>query len=124
MNARIVKTAFYSDPTVENLSKDSKWLFMYFLTCPYIGLTGAFQVTESRIAYETGMTRQELTAAKEELLKFNRIACYESWIVVFNTEKHNRYSEGKKTGVAYQNEFENLPPKVKELLKSDTLSPF
>lgn len=122
MKTRIVQTSFHSDPRVELLGKDAKWLFMYCLTCQYIGLTGAFQLSDKKLMFETGLTPKELKKAKVELQ--NIVVFTNDWIVVLNSEKHNRFSKSKKTKVAYDRELEALPEEIQDVLsgKLDTVS--
>ncbi len=122
MKSRMVKTAFYSDEKVEQLSKDGKWLFMYIITCPYIGLTGAFQVTDKRIMYDTGLTPKELEVAKQEITDLKMASFINSWVVIFNTDKHNKYSQSKTTKAAYDSEFSELPEGIHRVLENkDTI---
>lgn len=114
MKARLVKTQFYCDSKIEKLSKDATWLFMYLLTNQYIGLTGAYEISDTRILFEAKLTRNELESAKSELSKAGLVAFLDGWVIVFHTEKHNRYRDGSTTKSAYNNEFYSLPKKVKE----------
>lgn len=121
MKARIIQTAFHSDEKMENLSKDAKWLFMYLLTSPYIGLTGAFQVSDKRIQYETGLTSKDLVEAKKELREI--VYFSKGWVVVLHAEKHNGFSKSIKTKVAYEKEFHSLPEEIRDVLgDTDTVS--
>jgi hypothetical protein len=115
MNARLIKTSFHTDGKVEALSKDAKWLFMYVLTCPYIGLTGAFQLSDKRLCYETSITQKELAIAKDEL--HGTIEFVKGWVIVRNSGKHNSYSNSPLTQKGYDKEFELLPEFVKDVLK-------
>lgn len=119
MKARIIKTAFYSDAKVEPLSKDAKWLFMYCLTNSYIGMTGAFELTESRIRFETGLTPNELLNAKDELQSANLVVFKNDWVVVLNTDKHNSYNSSPKTKKPYECEFSNLPKEIQNILEEE-----
>lgn len=121
MKTRIIQTSFHSDPRVEALSKDAAWLFMYLLTCPYIGLTGVFELTDKKLCYETKLTPKELEKAKEELKGI--VAFKDSWIIIRNSEKHNRFKKSQTTKKAYEREFGSLPDEVKEIVYSiDTVS--
>jgi hypothetical protein len=106
MKARLVYTSFWTNPEVECLSSEAKYLLLYCLTNPYIGLTGAFRLRDERIAYETGYPIHTLSKLFEELKTARFVDRQNGWVIVFNTEKHNNYSSGSKTGVAYKQEAE------------------
>lgn len=116
MEARLIKTSFYSDPKVERLTKNARWLFMYCLTNQYVGLTGAFELSDERLMWETKLSNLELLKAKQELKEQKLVYFDNSWIVVMNTEKHNNYKAGKMTGVAYEKEFSKLPENIQGIL--------
>lgn len=120
MKTRMVKTSFHNDPDIEQLSKDAKWLYMYLITCPYIGLTGVFQVSDKKIIYETGLTSKELLSAKEELS--NKVTFLGSWIIIKNSEKNNSFKKSPLTSKAYEKELSVIPEQIQRILSGeDTL---
>lgn len=116
MKARLVKTSFWTNPEVELLAPESRYLLLYCITNPYIGLTGAYRLRSERIAYETGYPMDTLSKCFSELEKAHFLVRKDGWIIVFNTDKHNNYSGGSKTGVAYKQEAKQLPEWVLDTL--------
>lgn len=123
MKARIIYTNFYESERVLALSVKSRWLFMYYLTCPYIGLTGAFKVAKSKISFETGLTVTEIKKAAEELQNSGLVLHFKEWIFVPDTEEKTNYDKGQKTSVAYNKEYEKLPEEVKDLIINKNIYP-
>ena len=113
METRIVKTKYWQDPLVQSLPKDARLLFVYLITCPYIGKTGYFEVNSSYILIETGLNQKELEESKKLLTKVKRAFFFKNWVYIPHALKHNRYDKGLKTSVGYQKELESLPSKEK-----------
>lgn len=116
MKARIIYTHFYQSERVLSTTSDARWLFMYFLTCPYIGLTGAFKLGKSKIAFETALSQPELTSALAELDSLGLVKQIDDWIIIPDTHEKNRFDIGAKTSVAFQKELNQLPKKIKDCL--------
>lgn len=116
MKARIIHTKFYESERVLQLSASSRWLFMYYLTCTGIGLTGAFKWSDSKTIFETGLSGKDLEKAKLELLQARLVYFSENWVVIPDTNEKNNYTTGSKTAVGYESEMKTLPENVKKLL--------
>lgn len=116
MKARIIYTHFYQSERVLSTSANARWLFMYFLTCPYIGLTGAFKLAKSKIAFETALSAQEVQTALQELDTLGLVKQIDDWIIIPDTHEKNRFDIGAKTSVAFQKELNQLPEKIKDCL--------
>ena len=112
MDTRIIKTKFWQDEKVQSLTIEAKLLFVYFITCPHIGKTGIFEIADSYILLETGLTKEQLTKAKKELENKKRAFFFGNWVYVVKALKHTRYDIGIKTSVGFKKELENLPKKV------------
>lgn len=117
MKARIIHTNFYSSERVLNLSSKARWLFMYYLTCSSIGLTGAFKCSNSKTLFETGLRQDELEKASNELHGAQLVFFLDDWVVIPGTEAKTGYKTGSPITVkAYEREFEALPEGVKQIL--------
>lgn len=117
MKHRMINTSFHLDDKIEILPMHAKWLFMYFLTCSYIGMTGAFSVSDRRIMFETSLTEDELIKAKDELQKAGFVDFRGSFIIVKNANKHNSYRVSAKTSKAYEAELKGLPKEIQSLIE-------
>lgn len=118
METRIIHTNFWQSEDVQKLSKDARLLFIYFLSCPYIKLTGIFEINDGYITMETGLNSEELKIAKKELQKTGKAYFYKGWVMVVNAVRHNRYNVGKFTSVGFHKEAKNIPSFVIEGFKA------
>lgn len=117
MKARIIHTKFFESERVLGLSTLSRWLYMYYLTCSGIGLTGAFKWSDAKTTFETGIKLKDLQQAKSELTSKQLVFYIDSWIVVPGTAEKTGYNNGdNKTSKAFKNEYESLPDEIKALL--------
>jgi len=116
MKARIIYTSYFQSERILSLSADARWLFIYFLICPYIGLTGAFKLARSKIKFESALNEARLSVAEQELVSAGLVELCDGWIIIPDTEQKTNYHIGKTTGVAYRNELNKLPQKIKERL--------
>lgn len=119
MKARIIHTNFYSSDRVLELSKNARWLFMYYLTCSGIGLTGAFKWSESKTLFETGISKIEFEKSKVELMNKKLVFFNENWVVIPNTQEKTGYGNSPVTQKSYQNEFSTLPEVIAKILEGD-----
>lgn len=116
MKARIIYTSYYQSERVLSLSADARWLFMYYLTCPYIGLTGVFKLARSKIKFESALDETRLSAAEQELIGVGLIDLLDGWIIIPGTQEKTNYNLSKTTGIAYSKELERLPQNIKARL--------
>ncbi len=120
MKARIIHTKFYASERVLGLSQQARWLFMYYLTCDGIGLTGAFKWSTSKTIFETGLDAKGLVKAKNELQSSKLAYFHQDWVIIPGTDEKNNFNSGSKTSSGYQKELGLLPQTLKDLLLSDT----
>lgn len=118
MKARIIHTKFYESERVLQLSQQARWLFMYYLTCSGIGLTGAFKWGDSKTLFETGLDSKALTKAKNELQASKLVLFHEGWVVVPETDGKTGYNKGDRTSKAYEAELSELPQEVCSILEN------
>lgn len=117
MRARIIHTKFYESERVLSLSTLSRWLYMYYLTCSGIGLTGAFKWSDSKTMFETAIKPKDLQQCKNELTASNLVFYHDSWVVIPDTSEKTGYNNGDNlTSKAFTKEFESLPDEIKQLL--------
>jgi len=122
MKTRIVWTKIWEDEWFDSLSQDARWLFIYLLTTPAIGLSGCFEVRDKTILYHTHLTEKQLLKAKGEL--YPKVKFFENWVYMPNAQGYNGYV-GDKNAIALEKEIKIIPQKIKDTLFSentDTLS--
>lgn len=111
---RSVNTKFWEDPWVETLDPPEKLLFLYFLTNSKTNMLGIYEVSISKISFETGLTRERVSKALEGFERVGKVYFIENYIVLPNFMKNQSMNTNmKKSAMA---EFEKVPLLVKKEL--------
>lgn len=92
---RTIDTATWDDPWVTDLAPPDKLLFFYLLTNRRSTACGAFEITLKAMAFETGMSAQQVKAALPRLQP--KIVWWADHQVIFvrNFYKHQRAQSNK-----------------------------
>ncbi|MCM8788063.1 MAG: hypothetical protein NC935_08460, partial [Candidatus Omnitrophica bacterium] len=117
MKTRIFKTKFWLDSKVRSLTPNSRLLFIYLLTNPFVSLTSYYEIDNGQIRLDLGLNERELKKSKEELEKNNRVFFYNNWVFIPNLDKHNPYWKSPKTKKAYEEELKNIPKEILDYFK-------
>lgn len=64
---RTVRMSFWNDPYIESLTVGQKLLYLYLFTCPHTNNLGLTEVSERKVAFETGISSRDVA---ENLSKF------------------------------------------------------
>jgi hypothetical protein len=91
---RSVDTSFWTDPVVENLSKEATYLFNAMLTFPENNMAGVYEITEKKISYYTKLTLEEINSAFRELELQGKVFRYNHWIGIKNHIKNQKIANG------------------------------
>ncbi len=109
---RSVNTKFWSDAFIEELGPKEKLLFLYLLTNEKTNMLGVYEISIKRIAYETGLTKEEIKKpfeAFESLSKafyFDNIVFLPNWIK--NQSMNTNMMKSAKTEYAsFSNDLKN-----------------
>lgn len=97
----MINTKIWDDKYYRSLDGQSKLLFLYLLTNPLTNIAGAYEITEDRIAFDTGF---EIGIVRSILTKFkddNKAEYRDGWLLMLNVIKHQRISNEKiRSGIA------------------------
>jgi hypothetical protein len=118
MKTRIIQTKFWDDPTVIDAPVEAKFLFMYYLTCPHVGMTGIFEISNKEVELKTGLNEKQIGRAKKYLLENNKVRFYKTWVKIVNSEKYNNYAVGPKNSEAYNKELASINKEMLNALDS------
>ena len=64
---RTVKMEFWGDPYIESVSAETKFLYLYLITCSKTDNLGVIETTARRIAFETGMAETVISSLLAQL---------------------------------------------------------
>lgn len=118
MSQRYVKDEFWTDPYVEHLDPSEKLLFLYLLTNPLCNCAGIFEISNSRIAYETGFDKSMVDKIIGRFIKDGKIIRQRDWIVMVNFVKNQANNPSIIQGV--QRILDSLP---EDVIQAVTASP-
>lgn len=118
MKTRIIQTRFWDDNFIVNANKDTRYLYMYLLTCQYINLCGIFQLSDKKIQFETGLTGKEFEMAKNELIENKKVFFKDGWVKILNAEKNNKYTNSPSNEKPYNAELDKVPEDILEFFNS------
>lgn len=123
MKSRAIQTRFWDDEIITELSQYAKYLYIYLLTCQYINVSGAFQLADKKIIFETGLTEKQFLEAKKELISVNKVKFQGGWIFVINAQKNNNYIKIPSNQKTFKDEWNKIPEKIKTYFQSDKSLP-
>lgn len=114
MKTRIIHTKIWQDEWFCGLSRASRFVFIYLLTCPQNNISGKFELPDRIIIFDTGVSRDELEQAKKDLAE--RVVFYLGWVRIIHTNKYNNYVNNPKLEVALKREIELIPEEINRVL--------
>ena len=91
---RSIDTKFWTDPSVEDMSKNATYLFNSLLSLPENNMAGVYEITERKISYYTKMSEQEVNEAFRELELKGKIRRVNHWLGIKNHIKNQKISNG------------------------------
>lgn len=115
---RSVNTHFWEDDFVTELTPDEKLLFLYLLTCPQSNIAGAFEVTDRRIVFDTGLGLAVVAAGLGVLVKAGKVVRLGSWVILVNHHKNQQLNANMEK--SRQALINTLPAEVRKAFETIT----
>jgi hypothetical protein len=122
MKGRAIRTRFWDDDTVQSVSPNSRYIWMFLLTNKEVGMTNYFKMPEPFFCYYTGLDPKAIRKCKEELEATGKIFFKGDWIFIPKLEDLNNYANSPKNIIAYANEKGCVPKEIIEYF-SDKYTP-
>ncbi len=113
MKTRIVHTKLWEDDWFTQLSRESKFCFIYLITNSRTNLNGLYELSTRQISFDLGFSLEEIEKVKRELS--TKVSFCGNWIYIKNHDKYQMYS-GEKNGIAKQKELLLVPLEVLDTL--------
>jgi len=110
--ARFFQTSFWTDSYIENLNKNEKLLFIYFITNPSTNLCGAYEVSIKRMSFDTGLEEKVILDILSKFEKDIRIKYEKGWVLIKNYQKNQSTHPNTQKGI--EREMSELPEIVKK----------
>jgi len=113
---RYINTKFWDDNYIITLDPIEKMLFLYFLTNPLTNITGIYEISLRRIAFDTGIEMGAVSNILKRFKKDKRIYYADGWLYIKNFVKNQVLNPSIIGGI--KNEMKLIPQSV--LLQFDT----
>ncbi len=108
---RTIKMSFWSDPFIESLDYKSKLLYIYMITCSHTSNLGIIDVTARKVAYETGLSEEDVKAGMDLLREEGKIITDGTAILMLNFIS-NQTSGAPKVILGLRKLFEKLDSRM------------
>lgn len=99
MAQRVLSTNFWTDNWVEELEPVEKLVFIYLITNPLNNIAGVYKIHTKRIAYETGMEKNEIEKILQKFCDAKKIIRHEEWMVIVNFIKNQSKNPKVENGI-------------------------
>lgn len=113
---RIIKDNFWTDTYIEKLDPSEKLMYLYILTNPQNNISGAYEIQNRRIGFETGFDVEVVENILQRFETDEKITRFEDWIILNNFHKHQSF-ESPKMITGLNKILESYPKEIQELLK-------
>lgn len=109
---RYINTKFWDDTYVMELDPVEKLLFLYFLTNPLTNISGMYEISLRRTAFDTGIDSDMISKILERFEKDNKILYRENWICITNFIKNQSLNPSVIAGI--EREVKLVPSKIRK----------
>lgn len=121
MKQKSINTEIWRDETFNSLSGEAKLLSIFLLTNHEMKLIPIYKISMMEIAMYTGMTRTKIEKLFDEIRKIG-IIWVDGYCILKNQFHTLNHFKGEKLNKAIQKQFSEIPQKIIQIYKSDTLS--
>jgi hypothetical protein len=111
MKRRSLETRFWKDNYIQSLTANGKLLFNYLLMNEYVNIIHIYELPETYISLETGITIKQIQDLKIKFQQDNKFLFKDSWIKIVNADKYEHY-EGNLNDRAKENLLKIIPSHV------------
>lgn len=120
--SRYIKTSFWTDPFISDLSPEEKLFYVYLLTNERVSLCGIYEISERNIIFDTNIEKEKIEVFLKKFTENQKITRYNNWIIIKNFIKHQNFKSPKiQSGI--NRECELLPiDLIQYLYGMDTVS--
>lgn len=91
---------------------------MYLFSNAHIGMSGYYELADSIMGIESGLSEVKLQAAKEALQNAKMAYFKDGWVFVVNARKYLRYVNTTANSTIADNEVDNCPNWFKEYVRA------
>lgn len=114
---RYLDTKFWDDKYIVEKDPIEKLLFIYLLTNPLTNILGIYEISLSRIAFDTGLEKEMVLKILERFEKDNKVKYYEGYIALKNFTKYQ--ANNPKINAGIKSLLKIVPVKLIEWINID-----
>lgn len=111
MKRRSLETRFWKDSYIQTLTSNGKLLFNYLLMNEYVNIIHIYELPETYISLETGITLKQIKDLKDQFQRDGKFLFKDSWIKIVNADKYEHY-EGSLNDRAKDNLLKIIPSHI------------
>ena len=90
---RYISTSFWDDGWVQELDPSEKLFYIYLLTNPLTNIAGVYQITDKRVGFDTGFSREVVNELWLRFANAGKIVRLNEWLIIPSWPKHQRVGE-------------------------------
>jgi len=114
---RYISSSFWSDDWVDSLSVPEKLIYMYLLTNESTNVAGVYRITIKRIKDDTGIARDEISAALEKFSEAGKSFFFNGYMIIPKWPKHQKWGERGRLKLGAEALLRSLPNEIKEFIR-------
>ena len=114
---RYISTSFWDDPWVHSLTPNEKLLYLHLMTCPLTNIAGVYEITNDRIAFDTGLKLDSIQKALEKFQKDTKAYRYGMYVIIRTWPKHQKWEQRSKIKAGIEKILVKLDSKLLSYLK-------
>jgi len=96
---RVVSVKFWDDSYVMKLDPIEKLMFLYFITNPLTNISGIYEISLRRIAFDTGIDSEMVDKILKRFEKENKMIYREGWLCITNFIKNQNLNPSVISGI-------------------------
>lgn len=111
---RMVNTKFWDDSYIIKLDPIEKLLFLYLLTNPLTNISGIYEVSLRRVAFDSGIDSEMVGRILKRFEKDKKVVYKNGWIWLVNFVKNQNLNPSIKVGI--KSILDDVPQQVHNTL--------
>lgn len=115
MKTAIIKTDFWKDDDIYELSIDERMLYLCILTNPERNTTPAFKCSDRIMSAFTGFNTQQMQVARQRLIDREKIIFIEGYYLIRNQDFVDT-KRGKLSSDKYLEDLKTLPKGIQDII--------
>ena len=109
---RYISTSFWDDEWVQEHDPSEKLFYLYLLTNPLTNIAGVYQITDRRVAFDTGFNAEIVREMWSRFEKDKKVCRRGEWVIIPSWPKHQKWQVRSKIKSGIERVLLSLPRPV------------